>query len=378
MPPSRLQNRPSQPKSSTNASSSSKQAKKKCKKTKTKKGKMPDTVIHILALRTPAKPGSGEAASTTYEALLPARFREISKAAALARRRAKAAQKKAAAEPKNKARCMAALKQRQQGNAPTDRQTMVVPLKKKATTSSQNAAAAVNDHVDVCEDLSSGMWRFGGRGRVVAVHGTGGATVIDVVSLNGADMGKMWYGVPIMDFTVLPPVEDYRLERRRAKPQGFSFANPLLSVPPAPRMQGSLKEELKYGWRYGRAMGWRRCDLHGNDATGRLTEDEKHTFMADYRELMAMTAEMMKQSAGVRDKAMVKKRDQGGTFAALDRAGPLTNLYLTTVAWGIGKNSGKTIAAKARPIDQSIAFLDSSLLSLLLPSSPLPLPMGVV
>ena len=42
------------------------------------------------------------------------------------------------------------------------------------------------------------------------------------------------------------------------------------------------------------------------------------------------------------------------------------------------KNSSKTIAAKARPIDQSIAFLDASLLSLLLPSSPLPLPMGVV
>ena len=252
---------------------------------------------------------------------------------------------------------MEALKKRQQGNAPTSLKKMVVPLKYKATTSSRNAAAAVHDHVDVCEDLSSGMWRFGGRGRVVAVHGTGGATVIDVVALNGADMGKMWYGVPIMDFTVLPPVEDYQLERRQAKPKGFSFENMLLSVPAAPRMQGSLKEELKYGWRYGRCAGWRRCDLHGKEATGRLTYDEKKSFMADYRELMAMLGEMMNQSASVRDKALVKKRDEGGTFAVVDRAGPLTNLYLTTVAWGIGKNSGKTIGAKARPIDQSIAFI---------------------
>lgn len=337
---------------------------------------MPATVIHILALRTPAKAGSGEAASTKYQALLPAQFAQINKAAALAKRRANAAQKKADAEPKNKALCMEALKQRQQGNAPTTRLKMVVPLKKKATTSSLNAAAVLGDHVDVYPNLTAHMWRFGGRGKVVAVHGTGGATLIDVVALNGPDMGKTWYGVPIMDFTVLPPVEDYQLERRQAKPQRFSFANMLLSVPAAPRMQGSLKEELKYGWRYGRCVGWRRHDLHGDDANGRLTEDEKHTFMADYRELMAMTAEMMKQSAGVRDKAMVKKRDQGGTFAALDRAGRLTNLYLTTIAWGIGKNSGKTIAAKARPIDQSIAFLDASLLSLL--PSPLPLPMGVV
>ena len=113
-----------------------------------------------------------------------------------AKRAKKAAvEKKAAAEPKNKARCMAALKERQQGNAPTARQKMVVPLEKKATTSSLNAAAVLGDHVNGCEDLSSGMWRFGGRGKVVSVHGTGGATLIDVVALNGPDMGRTWYGV---------------------------------------------------------------------------------------------------------------------------------------------------------------------------------------
>lgn len=358
MPPTKRKPRSSKPKAAAKASSSSKPAKKKAKKAKKKKASQPDTLINLIAMPTPAKAGGGgAAASTTYKVLTPEQLVQIKRAAATSKRRANAAKKKADTEPANKARCMEALKKRQQGNAPTSLKKMVVPLKKKATTSSRNAAAAVHDHVDVCEDLSSGMWRFGGRGRVVAVHGTGGATVIDVVALNGVDMGKMWYGVPIMDFTVLPPVEDYQLERRQAKPKGFSFENMLLSVPAAPRMQGSLKEELKYGWRYGRCAGWRRCDLHGKEATGRLTYDEKKSFMADYRELMAMLGEMMNQSASVRDKALVKKRDEGGTFAVVDRAGPLTNLYLTTVAWGIGKNSGKTIGAKARPIDQSIAFI---------------------
>jgi len=270
----------------------------------------------------------------------------VYRAAATAARRAA---KQAKDEPANRAKCLSFMEAKRAKEAPTDRSSLVRPLRRKGSiAASDTAAAAVGDFVDVVADLSPGMWRFGGLGFVRFVHGVGGETTIDVEARNGPDEGKWWMGVPITDFTVLPPPEDHKLERRRAKPTGFSFAPPLLSVPPEPRLQGSLKDELVHGHRYSRRAGWRRRDLFGDDATGRLTIEEKRACVADHRELSALLVEMKKLPEQQRDKGAVLKRDGGGTFAKVDRAGALTCSYLLTHAWGVGKNSGKTFPKQAR------------------------------
>ena len=211
---------------------------RKARRTGRKKGKDQDTAkATTLILRRIAPSTTGDPASTaTYEAITEAKRIEIDKAARLAQRQAKAAAKRAKNEPANKAKCMAHMTAKRADEAPTDRSKLVRPLRQKVSiAAADTAAAAVGDFVDVDHDLSPGNRRFGGKGIVLAVHGVGGSTTIDVEAVNGVDMGRWWMGVPITAFTVLPPIQDYKLERRRAKPSGFSFEPPLLSVPPAPR-----------------------------------------------------------------------------------------------------------------------------------------------
>ena len=323
---------------------------RKARKTGKKKGKKgQDTAkATTLFLRRIAPATAGDPSSTaTYEAITEARRMEIDQSTRLAKRQAKAAAKQAKNEPANKAKCLSFMAAKRADEAPTDRSSLVRPLRQKASIAAvDTAAAAVGDFVDVVADLSPGMWRFGGKGIVRYVHGVGGGTTIDVQDVTD---GRWSMGVPITAFTVLPPAEDYKLERRRAKPSGFSFVPPLLSVPPAPRLQGSLKDELLYAHRYRRTRGWRRRDLFGDGATAkRLTIEEKRACVTDYRELAAMLLVMKQLPEQQRYKGAVLKRDAGGTYAKVDRAGALTCDYLLTHAWGVGKNSGKTFPTQAR------------------------------
>ena len=320
-----------------------KSSKKRRKGPKKKQATDPAMVVTALAIA----PKEGET-GTQYEAISAAKAKEIKKRHALMNRQANKLKKRAAEEPVNAAKCMAAMSRRFDAQAPTTMKGMVKPMPKPVCNIIEKAAAKVGDFVHVKRDCSPGKWRFGGEGIVEAVRGVGGRTVIDVRVKNGTDMGKLWRDVEINDFTVLPAVQDRKLAARKCKPKGFSFVAPPLSLPPddvTPAAR-SLEESLIHGHRYNMGVGFRRKEVMGpaTNLKSRLTLLEKTTCCSDIKELKQIRTRGGTVSYAGGQQMM---RSKGGTFAATSGPGALTLEFLLTVGWGVSVNAASRYS-KAR------------------------------
>ena len=320
--------------------------KKRRKKGPKKQATDPAMVVTALAIA----PKEGET-GTQYEAISAAKAKEIKRRHALMQRQANKAKKRAAEEPANAAKCMAAMSKLWDAQAPTTKEEMVKPMPKPVSNIIEKAAAKVGDFVHVKRDCSPGKWRFGGEGIIQAVRGVGGRTKIDVRAKNGTDMGKLWLDVEINDFTVLPAVQDRKLAPRKCKPKGFSYVPPPLSLPlddvtPAAR---TLEESLIHGHRYNMGVGFRRKEVMGpaTNLKSRLTLLEKTTCYSDVKEL-----KQIRTRGGTVSYAGGQQttRSKGGTFAATSGPGALTLEFLLTVGWGVSVNAASRFSKASQSI----------------------------
>ncbi len=101
----------------------------------------------MLFLRRTAPAKAGDPTSNAkYEAITEAKRIEIEKAARAAKQAARRAAKQAEAEPANKAKCLSFMEAKRADEAPTDRSSLVRPLRQKASIAAADGRRALVDN----------------------------------------------------------------------------------------------------------------------------------------------------------------------------------------------------------------------------------------
>ncbi len=270
----------------------------------------------------------------------------VDKAARLAKRRAAAAVKRAAAEPEHMKKALAfrnKVRAAEKADLP-----MVTALRvKKVVDALTVPAAHVGDTVEVLPDLGRpGPARCGGKAHVTRVLGLGGRTRIDVRFIQ-CDGGRIEKDIGVTKFTVLTHAHQDAVLARRARgnvdysargqqPRRPQSQRPSLAIVP-------VVEALSRG--YHRGKGWLQRECFGPARPKRQTDAwkaERAKGVALYRELAAHLA-----ATGERDKERKK-----GKFAQRKKwkhGLPASQKNLNW-AWGAGPNTLRQLAKQVRLI----------------------------
>ena len=313
-------------------------ARKPAKKNRTATAKKPPS-----AATTSSKPTASPIAKPDVTMANANDQAVVAKAAKLAKRRASAAVKKAAAEPANMMKAIAhrnKVRAEEKADLP-----MVTALRAKKVVDALNVPAArVGDTVEVLPDLGRlGPARSGGKAHVTRVVGLGGLTRIDVRYIQ-CDGGRTEKDIGVTKFTVLAHAHQDAVLAPRARgnvdysargqqPRRPQSLRPSLAILP-------VVEALSRG--YQRKKGWLRLECCGPARPKRQTDAwkaERAKGVALYRELAAHLA-----ATGERDKERKK-----GKFAQRKKwkhGLPASHKNLNW-AWGAGPNTLTEAAGQA-------------------------------
>jgi hypothetical protein len=263
----------------------------------------------------------------------------IAKATAKKEKAAKKAAKAALEEPARMEKCLRMTDQLLTAKLPTSRTKLLGQRKKPPASSAKDAESSVGELVDVAPHLGrKGPARYGGKGRVVAVTGTGGSTLINVCYTAGG----LERGIPVSRVTAYDYTVGGRQRRVMAGKRVPSLVSPRLvdraPVSAPPFVVLSLFDTLREGNSRGRAKGWLRAALFGKDRPRTMSPAEKAKMIGHFREMEAFQAGAGKPKHTGR----VKQRGQpsSGQWTKRKAKNPpaLSMAYLCT-AWGVGPNT---------------------------------------
>ena len=165
-------------------------------------------------------------------------------------------------------------------------QAFVTPLRKPDVNDPKTTpAVAVGSYVDVKANLARiGPAQHGGQGKVVAVSGVGGDTVVDVQYLVG---GHTECGIEMEDYTPIVDPTLAQLGERAAKGRHPPPSQPLAAEEEHPLLNLSFEASLKRAAQTNRKECWRREMLFGPDRPKRFSTAERAKAIAEYKEVLA-------------------------------------------------------------------------------------------
>ncbi len=195
------------------------------------------------------------------------------------------AAKRAAKEEADMTKSLAfAMKQRERSSKEQD---FVTPLRKPAVDDPKTTPAVkLGSYVEVEANLGRiGPARHGGKGRVVAVSGVGGNTVVSVRYPIG---GHTEHDIPMEDYTQIVDPALARLDERAAKGRRPPPSQQQLAVEEEhPLLHLSFEASLKKAAQTGRKEGWRREMVFGAGRRGRFSKAERAQAIVEYKEVLA-------------------------------------------------------------------------------------------
>lgn len=257
---------------------------------------------------------------------------DAKKAAAIAKRAATVATKKASTEEADKAKCLLAMKARSQAQIMTNKEQLLQSPPQRPTVADNAITVHPGDCVDVLPDLSAHNCDYGGKAWVVATKEEGESlTLMAKVKYVVARTAK-W--VPAARITRILPYEGAqggRACRERAAAAAAAAATALPSQPPT--VVRPLLEALAEGVRRRRPKGWRKMEMVGKELKQRMNDKEKMLCGAECRKLEAHIAKVDAVEA-----QRWMRGENKGQFRKAKKKNSLTKKYLA-FAWGVGRSS---------------------------------------
>ena len=293
---------------------------------------------------------SAKAASTSTpielddQPLTALQQKEVNRAVALEKRRAKAAAKKAAMEPERKRRCAKELLECWEARVPTlaDMITSKPPIVSELVADTLPAYLP-GTFVDVASDTSPNVNLQGGRGQIVEVSGSNFDTVMTVAyTLGGSEKS-----VPLDRVTAAARLETLS-PRSRAKPvspyvptttlaSAASVAAAAVPPPAKLRLPARLTTAVNAGWVTVDRKGWLRAEDFPEEVGKKYLSHRARQMLARHYDVLQTHNDAVRATLAGMNITLPVSRGESGTFAKKGATNPLTRKYLN-FAWGVGKN----------------------------------------